>query len=264
MTDVQTTREEQNAAYLASKLDAIKRYLDTGDIGSFIYMDACGAIHSLSSPYKSRANPATLTFEKKWIKVYAEVHAAVADIAFKGKEFELKHWMGFCDEDVKALLKLRRRWNHFDWENETKEAGDTMRDLWNPSPDYLNPERDRSDESYWRKSWQPYIDRRDKKPLQETLAEHRSHLSAELPKMKVMMGASAGRVLLTLQDRFKQGDPESIYGGAWVTLIFDETAGHPRGGLQGQCATRDEAVALIQAVIDDMPKLVEDQEVWIA
>jgi len=262
MTEAQMTQEEQTAAYLASKLDAIQRYLDTGDIGSFISMDACGAIHSLASKYKSRANPTTLAFEKKWIKVYAEVHAAVADMSFRAKEFELKHWMGFCDEDVKALLKLRRKWNHFDWDNETKEAGDTMRDLWNPNPDYIDGVSDK-DESYWRKSWQPYIDRRDKKPLQETLAEHRSHLSAELPKMKVMMAASAGRVLLTLQDRFKQGHPEGIYGGAWVTLIFDEDSGHPRGGLQGQCATRDEAVALIQAVIDEMPVLKPDNDVRI-
>lgn len=241
---------------LTGKLESIQRYLKTGEIGSFLSMDATLAMAHAEHGWKGII-PAYAEFSQQWIQVYRRVNTALEEISAKAKEFEFKHWMGFCNEDVEELLRLRHQWNNFDWKHATEKEGDAIRDLWDPHP----VSGDFSDESYWRKSWQGYIDRRDGEPLQKTFDG--SGCSAELPKMKIMMLSSAGRVLLTLQDRFAQNHPESIYGGAWVSLIFDESSGYPRGGVQGQCATRDEAVSLIQAVIDDMPLLTSDEGIRI-
>ena len=260
MTEQVLTREEEIKQRLVYKTEKLQKYIETGEIGSGLSLDATLSMSNAEHGW-NRIVPAYAKFSQKWIKVYARIHTEIEDIFNKGKEFEFKHWMGFCPKDVEDLLVLRRQWDHFDWENATEEEGNTIRDFWNPHPH--GPE-DREGGAYWRKNWQPYIDRRDKQPLQETLAEHHSFLSAELPKMKVMLGGSAGRVLLTLQDRFAQGHAEGIYGGAWVSLIFDEDSEYPRGGVQGQCATRDEAVGLIQAVIDNMPVLKPNNNIGIA
>jgi hypothetical protein len=203
------------------------------------------------------------------------IHADTEAIQFAAKEFEFKHWMGFCDEDVKALMKEYRRWTYFDWKNATPEEGDAVRDKWNPSPS-CHPGG--GNEDYWREHWQPYIGRRIRKPLQEIVNETPSFLSTEkgileriagaiglrpraklvAEHLKVMCGASAGRVLLTIQDRLDRNDPKNKFGGAHVTLIFDQGAGWPRGGVQGQAATREEAVGMIKAISDFMPALYAD------
>lgn len=79
---------------------------------------------------------------------------------------------------------------------------------------------------------------------------------------KALLWGSAGRVLLTLQDARPQG--EGKFGGAVVTLIFDEDADFARGGIQGLCATKDEAMGLLQAVIDTLPEMKSDKEVTLA
>jgi hypothetical protein len=76
---------------------------------------------------------------------------------------------------------------------------------------------------------------------------------------KALLWGSAGRVLLTIQDIERHG----LFNGAWVTLIFDETAKEPRGGVQGLCATRDEAVDILRAATDGMPALSPDSNVTI-
>ena len=246
-----TTEEENDRLYLLDRKDNIQRYLDTGDIGSRIMTHAGLAMSCADTGWSGRRRPAVDKFEQKWIDVYAEINSAVNAIAFKGKEWELTYWMGFCPEDVKALLKLRREWNHFDWENETEGRKKFLRSLWNP--DY--------EDEKWRKGWQPYIDRRDKEPLCEN---YEGAVSAETKHTKIMMGASAGRVLLTIRDRYNKGDPEGIYGGAWVTLIFDQDSPYPRGGFQGLCASREEGLGLLQEAIDYAPTLVRDDEISIA
>ena len=240
-------------SYLKQKEETLKRYLDTEDIGSFIMMDATMAMSRAERGWDNDKRPDVAIFEQKWIHVYAKVNTDVADIAFKGKEWEFTHWMGFCPEDVKELLKLKHEWNHLDWENTPEERQTFMRDLWDPQPigddDYL-------------KHWQPYFDRRVGNPLCET--HDWNHFSGVTEKVKIMLGSSAGRVLLTIQDRYKHGDPKCSFDGAMVTLIFDGTSKNPRGGLQSLCAKRDEALGLIQDAIDNMPKLIEDQEIFIA
>lgn len=76
---------------------------------------------------------------------------------------------------------------------------------------------------------------------------------------KALMWGSAGRVLIQLEDVDRRGK----YGGARVTLIFDEESPTPRGGVQGLAATRDEALSLIAAATERMPTMLPDKEVTI-
>jgi len=85
--------------------------------------------------------------------------------------------------------------------------------------------------------------------------------SVETETYKALLWGSAGRVLLTLQDRYPQGNPNSKFGGAWITLIFDEDSPECRGGVQGYCATFDEAMGLLNAAFDKFPKMKQDDEV---
>lgn len=79
---------------------------------------------------------------------------------------------------------------------------------------------------------------------------------------KVLMWGSAGRVLLTFQDAKPQG--KGKFGGAHVTLIFDETADYARGGVQGICATKEEALGLIQVAINGLGDMTPDKDVTLA
>lgn len=258
MTEETLTREQEIEERLAYKTERIKEYLENGEISSSLTLTATLAMAHAEHGW-NRIVPAYAKFDQKWIKVLSRIHAEYEDICFKGKEFELKHWMGFCPDDVTALMKLNREWEHCDWASLTKEREELMYGLWNPHPVGV-----KDLDTYWQKHWQPYIDRRDKTPLQETFSKCVSSISADLPKMSVLMGSSGGRVLLTLSDQFPKGHSEGIYGGAWVSLIFDEKAEYPRSGVQGQCATRDEAIDLIQAVIDNMPKLTQNDNISFA
>ena len=78
---------------------------------------------------------------------------------------------------------------------------------------------------------------------------------------KILMSGAAGRVLITLQDTKPQG--QGKFGGAWITLIFDDSADYARGGIQGMCATKEEALGLIQAAIDNLPEIKADSEVHL-
>jgi hypothetical protein len=265
------TEEEADKARLDYKLADLQEYLETGEIRKFLSMDATLAMCNAGYGW-NRIRPDVAEFQQRWIGAYALVYADITQIMFAAKEFELRHWMGFCDEDVAELTKSYRHWTYFDWHNATEEEGNAIRDLWNPQP------WGDDDEASWRKSWQKYIDRRARKPLQEIYNESPTFLSnkgnildrlavavgfkaaaAFVDKhLKVSMGSSAGRVLLTMEDRVDRKSPDNVFNGAHLTLIFDETAGWPRGGVQSQAATRDEALGMLKALSDFMPALTSD------
>lgn len=254
-----------NLAYTKSRID---EYLRTGEIGSHLSMSAAMAMQHAEYGW-NRIVPEYAAFDKRWIKVLARIATEVEDIQLKAKEFEFKHWMGFCDEDVQELMGLYRKKEHFEWETASEQEAQAMRDMWQPD-DFDEPKR-----GLVKKYWGKYFDRRSRKPLQDLrgefsstevsvldrLARHDDQSMKATEHLKVLMGGSAGRVLITIQDRFPQGHPDSIYGGASVTIIFDESSPYPRGGVQNQCGTRDEVVGLIQACIDDMPALIPDSDV---
>ena len=226
-------------------LTALKKYRETGEISSGLSRDAAMAVHSAERSWQGIRSD-YVEIEKLYIDDYRKIANEVHEVHLKMKVFEFKHWMGFCDADVAELLQLYCEWESHFWDGSNPSRETMMRNLWDP---WGEEEK---------KIWNPYFSRRVREPLQKTMDTYNGWGSAETTKMKVMLGASAGRVLLTLQDRFAQHHPESIYGGAWISLIFDESSPNPRGGIQGHCATKNEAVALIQSVIDDMPTLKHD------
>jgi hypothetical protein len=269
VTDEEKRREAFTMSDIAYSEVKIQEYLKSGEISSKLSLDASLAVIHANSNW-DRIVPAYAEMGRKWIHVYREVAASMAEVQLKMKEFEFKHWMGFCDEDVKELVELYREHENFDWKSATEERRQFMRDLWDPMDfDDKKP--------LWKKHWLKYHKRRVRKPLQalkgefcstdgdvlERLARLDGDTRAAMESLKVMTGGSAGRVLLTIEDRYPQGDPKSIYGGAHITLIFDESAQWPRGGVQGHCATKDEAIRLIQACIDYMPSLFADKTLRI-
>jgi len=239
-------------SYLKQKEETLKRYLASGDISSFIMMDACSAMGNAKHGWPKNCRPEIAKFEQKWIHVYAKVNTDVNDITRRGKEWEFIYWMGFAPEDVTALLNLRHEWDNLDWENTPEERQHFLRSLWVPfymDENSLTP-------------WQPYFDRRVRQPLCEM--HDWKHFSGETDKTKIMLGSGGGRVMMTVQDRYMNKEPESVFNGAWVTLIFDGTSKKPYGGLQGLCASREEAMGLLQHAIDHTPVLERDDQVFIA
>lgn len=82
--------------------------------------------------------------------------------------------------------------------------------------------------------------------------KNRGH-SVKLNKnVKALMWGSAGRVLITLQDKTSD-----------VTMIFtdEETQKTPNGGLQGVHGTKEQALKLINTAIDTKFKFSRDDEV---
>lgn len=87
--------------------------------------------------------------------------------------------------------------------------------------------------------------------LQKICYQSDGPLLGQHEDFEILMLSSAGRVLLTIQD----AKPQGKFNGAWITLVFDETADYPRGGVQGQCGTKDELLALLKASSDNLPEL---------
>ena len=237
---------------MAYRISQVEAYRKTAEISSSLAIDATLAL--CHEKYNWRGIiPECEEIDRLYIEDYRRVCNDLNAMQAKMKEFEFKHWMGFADEDVAHLLQEYEAFNSCAWDGKNPEREDYLRKLWNPGFDEENRFA----------LWEPYFSRRVRTPLQKSIDDINGWGSAELPGMTVKLGSTAGRVLLTLQDRHPQGHPESKYGGAWISLIFDETAKWPRGGIQGQCATRDEAVGLIQAVIDEMPILKHDKTLAI-
>ena len=108
------------------------------------------------------------------------------------------------------------------------------------------------------KHWLPWI----QKYYNES--DDRGH-KCSLKECDVLLWGCAGRVLITVKDKYPKGNPKSKFGGAWISMIFDETSKEARGGIQGLCATKEEAIALLEAAME-MPKksFKPDSEVTIA
>lgn len=83
-------------------------------------------------------------------------------------------------------------------------------------------------------------------------SEDRGH-GGESGLVKVLMWGSAGRVLLTIQDKVVLGS--RTFRGAWITLIFSEDSTTARGGVQGQAGTLAEILGLLEESSRAMPKM---------
>jgi hypothetical protein len=86
-------------------------------------------------------------------------------------------------------------------------------------------------------------------------SDKRGH-SGETDTYKALLWGSAGRVLLTLQDRERPGK----FGGAWVTLIFAE--GDPaKNGVHGYCGTFEEVMDLLSEATENFPEMKPNSDV---
>jgi hypothetical protein len=84
-------------------------------------------------------------------------------------------------------------------------------------------------------------------------------LSGKTKDFKVMILASAGRVLITIQDTKPKG--KGKFGGANITLITADGDVAARLGVQGIYATKEEAIGLLWHVVYKLPKLKADSKV---
>jgi hypothetical protein len=96
--------------------------------------------------------------------------------------------------------------------------------------------------------------------IQKAINDYNSGIAGYSSDFKVLALATAGRLLITVSDSKPQG--QGKFGGAWISLIGqDDNPGHM--GVQGLCATKEEALGLLNAAVDDMPELTRSNEVGI-
>lgn len=97
--------------------------------------------------------------------------------------------------------------------------------------------------------------------LCKQIYDARHGLSGEAGGMKVLAMASAGRVLITIKDAKPRG--RGTFGGALITLIGADGDITSRLGVQGLCATKEEAIALLWHAVYEMPKMRMDKKVGL-
>ena len=88
----------------------------------------------------------------------------------------------------------------------------------------------------------------------------RSGLSGETPDFKVLVMSMGGRCMITIQDTL----PKGKFGGAMITLIASDGDVASRLGVQGICATKEEAIGLLWHAVYKLPELKDDNKVRIA
>jgi len=92
------------------------------------------------------------------------------------------------------------------------------------------------------------------------LVDQYNGISGETPDFKVAAMSTAGRLLITISDT--KGPDKGKFGGAWISLIGED--GNPgRMGVQGLCATKDEALALLDIAIKSLPTMRNDDGLGI-
>ncbi len=72
---------------------------------------------------------------------------------------------------------------------------------------------------------------------------------------KVVAGTMIGRGMITISDKFAQSNKNCKYGGAYISLITEEASDKPRMGIQGLCATKDEAMRLLKDAMANWPEM---------
>ena len=91
--------------------------------------------------------------------------------------------------------------------------------------------------------------------------EARSGLSGQAKDFKVLIMASAGRVLITIQDTKPKG--KGKFGGAHITLITADGDVAAKLGVQGICATKEEAIGLLWHAVYKLPTMKVDRDVRV-
>jgi hypothetical protein len=93
------------------------------------------------------------------------------------------------------------------------------------------------------------------------LVDQYNGISGQTLDFKVAAMATAGRLLITISDT--KGPGEGKFGGAWISLIGED--GNPgKMGIQGLCATKEEALGLLDSAIEQLPEMRDTNNLSIA
>lgn len=225
----QQLHDNRMAQAMASDQKEIDQYLIDKELRSGLVMRAALAYIHLVEYAEKPVNKANLqrhvaAFYKKNRDVLLGIKADYDEICAAAKLWECKYWFGGTQQPM-------------------------------------------TDEELGQKNWEAVEKLQRNEPripptagLQKLYHDSSCGLKGVNEDFTVMMCGSAGRVLVTIQDNERHGK----FNGAWITMIFDETADYPRGGVQSQCGTKEELLSLLTAASDNLPELKTDDNVCIA
>jgi len=220
-----------------SSQERVEEFEKTKELRSRLMLDAALAMqHESYGDDFANVRPEIASFYRENIEVLRKVSDATERVRLVAKRFELMKWFGLSEKVANELVGYYREWGP-SGENVSRVT-DVKRRLFLRKLFVSPPLEDLPE------PWRVFMEGRNPQNLQR-LAANSGGLSAEVGSMKAMMLSTAGRTLLTCQD-----NGSGKFGGAWVTLIFDETSEYPRGGIQGFCATENEAVCLLYNAIE--------------
>jgi hypothetical protein len=209
-----------------------------GELSSGLCMDAQSAVTYIDE-FKdtSRLRPDYAEMFMKHIGVYREVHRQITEVYDAARKAEIAVWFGRPDLATDEMVKKSHEWAQ-NWHDryELEWAGKPVPTLFELGPNSVK--------AYYEKS---------------PSAGH----SYYCDDFKILMLGTAGRLLTTISDTRGQDNPESKFGGAHITLIFDETSKDPRGGVQSHIGTQKELLGLIEAYRRPEVKFKADKKVSI-
>ncbi len=205
----------------------IDDFLTTGELRMSLVLNANSAVNYLQSLAEGRNGHFRKDYADAFRKnaaVYREVAAQFGQVNDAARLTEIAVWFGRPDradaETVEASRQFSQQWL-------PTRPGE-------PEPDFGL--------TTWPGALQLYY--------REAVTTGNSFTT---PDFKAMLMGSAGRVLLTVRDSRASGHPDAKFDGANITLIFDEDAKHPRGGIQSLCGTKSECLGLLKALRDSYP-----------
>lgn len=223
---------------MCSSDEKIKDWGLKGELSSGLCMDAQSAVmHIDEFKDTSRIRPDYAEMWERHIGVYREVHRQIHEVYDAARKAEIAVWFGRPDLATDEWVEKSRAWSQQWYDRyELEKAGKPVPTLFDLGPNAVK--------TYYDKA---------------TKAGH----SYYCDDFKILMLGSAGRLLTTISDTRPQSDPKSKFGGAHITLIFDETSKDPRGGVQSHIGTQKELLGLIEAYRRPEVKFKADKKVSI-
>lgn len=215
-----------------SKEDVFQSWVQKGNLTTSLVMDAQSATACIDGTRdKSRYRAGLVRLWTKHIDVYREVMRQFNEVYMAARFAEIAVWFGRPDRADADTVKASQEWSQqyvdrYFLEKEGK-----------PVPSFGLELGEKSVKAYYEKS--------------DTAAH-----SYYAEDFKVLMMGSAGRVLTTISD-----NKGSKFGGANITLIYDETSDYPRGGIQSHVGTHKELLGLIGAYRRPEMQFKADDEV---
>lgn len=218
----------------------VAKWHENRELSSGLISDAMSATMHVDE-YKdtSRLQPCYALLFERHIAVYREIMAAYNEVDEACQLAEIAVWFGRPDQANMETKKAAREFGN-QWYDRYALKRDGK-----PVPKFDLTPGPQATKTYYEKS-----------PSAAHSYEHEDY--------KIMMCGSAGRVLVTIQDSRPQSDPKSKFGGASLTVIYDESSDYPRGGIQSHVGTKQELLGLIEAYRSPGLNFQPDSDVCIA